>query len=73
LRDIKVCFGDLVAIGAEELRGQLICNNEKDIRFGHDEISASVSDPGLSADIVFHHGKALPLFTDMFRLCPNCN
>jgi hypothetical protein len=64
-----------MAIGGEELRGQLICHNEKDIGFrrGHDEISASVSYPGLSADIIFHHGKALPLFTDMFRLCPNCN
>jgi hypothetical protein len=52
------------------LRGQLICNNEKDIGFGHDEISASVLDPWLPADIVGNNGQALPLFADLFGLCP---
>jgi hypothetical protein len=62
-----------VAVGAEELRGQLICNNEKDIGFGHDEISAAVSDPDVPADIVGNYGQALPLFADVFGLCPTCD
>jgi hypothetical protein len=59
-------FRGLVAVGAQELGRQLICNDEKNIGFCHDEIFASVLDPRLPAHLIVNNGQALPLFTDMF-------